>query len=300
MYAVTFYLSLPFLYFFSVLPFPVLYLFSDLLFPIIYYVAAYRKKVVFGNLRASFPEKTEKERRKIARKFYRHFTDLIFEILKMRTMSPRSLRKRIRYSNPELLQDLYDRGKGLIGMLAHYNNWEWTVAISDSPQHATAIYKPLHNKYFDRFMKKARERHGVELLTTRETPRRVLKDHMEGNLVGYGFISDQSPVWEETQYWARFMNQLTPVFMGAEKLAVRYGLPVIYYAMRKIRRGHYLIDLIPLSMDPSGTTEHEITDAFHRTLEGIIRENPEYWLWTHRRWKLSARKMAEMAEAGTE
>lgn len=294
MSAIIFYLSVPFLYMLSILPFPVLFLLSDMLFPLIYYIVAYRKKVVLGNLRSSFPGKSEQEIRAIARKFYRHFTDIIFEILKMRTISPRALRKRIRYSNPELLQDLYDRGKGLIGMLAHFNNWEWTVAISDGPHHAMAIYKPLNNKYFDRFMKRARERHGVELITTRETLRRVLKDHHEGNLVGYGFISDQSPVWEEIQYWTNFLNQLTPVFTGAEKLAVRTGLPVIYYAMRKIRRGHYIIDLIPLSEDPAGTKEYEITENFMRQMEGIIQDNPEYWLWTHRRWKLTRRKMTEL------
>jgi KDO2-lipid IV(A) lauroyltransferase len=297
MSALAFYLSIPFLYLFSILPFPVLYILSDLLFPLVYYVVSYRKQVVLENLRLSFPEKTEQERRAIARKFYKHFTDLIFEILKMRTISPGAMRKRIRYSNPELLQDLYDRGMGLIGMLAHYNNWEWTVAISDGPHHAMAVYKPLHNPYFDRFMKKARERHGVELITTRETPRRILKDHRKGNLVGFGFISDQSPVWEETQYWTSFMNQLTPVFTGAEKMAVRYGLPVVYYAMRKTGRGRYVIDLIPISLDPVSAGEHEITDKFHRTMEGIIRENPEFWLWTHRRWKLTPRKLAEMGNS---
>jgi len=143
-------------------------------------------------------------------------------------------------------------------------------------------------------MKKARERHGVELINTRETLRRVLKDHREGNLVGYGFISDQSPVWEETQFWTKFLNQLTPVFTGAEKLAVRTGLPVVYYSMRKLRRGHYIIDLIPLSLDPAGTRKNEITERFYQTMEGIIRENPEYWLWTHRRWKLTPRKLSEM------
>jgi KDO2-lipid IV(A) lauroyltransferase len=294
MSAIVFYLTVPFLYLLSILPFPVLYFLSDMLFPIIYYVVAYRKKVVLGNLRSSFPEKSEKEIHAIARKFYRHFTDVIFEILKMRTISTGALRRRMRYSNPELLQDLHDRGKGLIGMLAHYNNWEWTVAISDGPQQAKAIYKPLNNKYFDRFMKKTRERHGVELITTRETLRRILKDQREGRLVGYGFISDQSPVWEEIQYWTEFLNQLTPVFTGAEKMAVRTGLPAIYYAMRKIRRGYYTIDLIPISEEPENTREHEITDKFIRKLEGIIQENPEYWLWTHRRWKLTRRKMSEL------
>jgi KDO2-lipid IV(A) lauroyltransferase len=293
MSALVFYLSMPVLYLFSILPFPVLYLISDLLWPLIYYLVPYRKKIVLGNLRSAFPEKSEKERRVIARKFYRHFTDLIFEILKMRTIPPDALRKRIRYNNPEILQEIHDSGKAMIGLLAHYNNWEWTVAISDGPQYAMAVYKPLHNSYFDRFMKRARERHGVELITTRETPRRILQDFREGRLSGYGFISDQSPVWEETQYWVHFLNQLTPVFTGAEKMAVRYGLPVIYYSIRKTGRGHYAIDLIPLSLDPAGSGEHEITDSFHHTLEGVIRENPEFWLWTHRRWKLTPRKLAE-------
>lgn len=300
MSAIFFHLSLPFLYFFSILPFPALYLLSDLLFPLIYYVVAYRKKVVLENLRNAFPEKTEEEIRRIARKFYRHFTDTIFEILKMRTISRAGLRKRIRYSNPELLEDLYRQGKGLIGMLAHYNNWEWTVAISESgPQHAIAIYKPLNNRYFDRFMKRSREKHGVEMITMRETLRRVMKDHREGDRVGYGLISDQSPVWEEIQYWTPFLNQLTPFYTGAEKLALRTGLPVIYYSMRKIKRGRYIIDLIPLSLDHSGRKENEITELFIRTMEGIIRETPEYWLWTHRRWKLTPKKLAENGTADT-
>jgi KDO2-lipid IV(A) lauroyltransferase len=157
-----------------------------------------------------------------------------------------------------------------------------------------AVYKPLENKYFDRFMKHARERHGTELIPMRETLRRVLKDHREGILAGYGLISDQSPVWEETQYWSMFLNQLTNFFTGGEKLAVKTGLPVVFYHMRKIKRGHYIIDLIPLSENPGATGKNEITEKFIRTLEKVIREQPEFWLWTHRRWKLTPKKLAEM------
>ena len=295
MSAIIFYLSLPLIILVSILPFRLLFVLSDLLSPLIYYLAAYRKKVVMENLRKAFPEKSEEERQAIARKFYRHFTDVILEILKMRTVSPRVLRKRISYSNPEVLQDIYDRGKSVIGMSAHYNNWEWTSACGESgPHHSIVIYKPLHNKYFDRFMKKARERHGVEMLPMRDTLRRVLQDKREENLALYGLISDQSPVWEEVQYWTSFLNQLTPVFTGVEKLAVKTDMTVVYYSMRKIKRGRYIIDLIPLSDDPVSTEENEITEKFIRTMEDFIRKNPEYWLWTHRRWKLTPRKLAEM------
>ncbi len=295
MSAISFYLSLPFLIFFSVLPFRVLYILSDLLFPVIYYLVGYRKKVVFDNISNAFPEKTEEEVELLAKKFYRHFLDVVFEILKMRTISPKKLNKRIRYSNPELLEKYYAENKGVIGMSAHYNNWEWTSACSVwGPHQAVVIYKPLSNKYFDRYMKVSRERHGVKMVPMRETLRQVVKDQKEGNLVLYGLISDQSPVWEEVQYWSLLMNQHTAFITGAEKLAVKTGQPAVYFSMRKIKRGRYIIDLIPLSEDPANTSKNEITEKFVRTMEDLLRKNPEFWLWTHRRWKLTARKMAEM------
>jgi len=295
MAAISFYLAFPFLILLSILPFRVLYILSDMLFPVIYYLVAYRKKVVLDNLRNAFPEKSEQEIKSIARKFYRHFMDVVLEIFKMRTVSPRKLRNRIHYGNPELLQKYYDQNRGVMAMSAHYNNWEWTSACAEwGPHHPIVIYKPLNNKYFDRFVKKARERHGVEMVAMRETLRRVIKDQREGNLVLYGLISDQSPIWQETQYWTTFLNQHTAMLTGAEKLAVRTGLPVVYFSMRKIKRGHYIIDLIPLSEEHNNIGNNEITDKFVRVMEEKIRENPEYWLWTHRRWKHTPRKIAEM------
>ena len=180
-------------------------------------------------------------------------------------------------------------------MSAHYNNWEWTSGCAEwGPHHPIVIYKPLNNKYFDRFMKKTRERHGVEMVPMRDTLRRVIKDQQEGNLVLYGLISDQSPIWDETQYWTTFLNQHTAMITGAEKLAVRTGLPAVYFSMRKIKRGRYIIDLIPLSEEHTNIGKNEITEKFVRVMEEKIRENPEYWLWTHRRWKHTPRKLAEM------
>ncbi len=298
MAALSFYLFAPFLFLLSILPFRILFMLSDMLFPVVYYLIGYRKKIVMENLRNSFPEKTEKEIHAIAKKFYKHFIDVIFEILKMRTISPRALRQRISYSNPELLQKYFDQNKGVISLSAHFNNWEWTCGCSKwGPHQSVVIYKPLHNRHFDRFMKKTRERHGLEMIPMRETFRRVVLDQREGNLTLYGLIYDQSPIYEETQHWLNFLNQHTAVLTGAEKLAVKTGLPAVYYSMRKIKRGRYIIDLIPVSEDHSGKQKYEITEAFYRIMEEKIRENPEYWLWTHRRWKLTTRKLAEMKKS---
>jgi KDO2-lipid IV(A) lauroyltransferase len=289
-----FYLALPIILFISILPLRLLYIISDLMYPVVWYLLRYRKRIVLKNLRNSFPEKSEDEIRVIARKFYRHLTDISFEILKMRTISTESLMKRIRFSNPEVLQQYYDQGKGIVLMTIHYGNWEWTSVCGQYASHHTVvIYKPLNNRYFDQFMKRARERHGIELIPMRETLRRVIRDNREGNLAIYALISDQSPVWEEVQYWTTFLNQLTPVYTGAEKLAVRTKLPVVFYSMRKIRRGEYVIDFVPLCDNPSDTKEHEITERFISITEKKIRETPEYWLWTHRRWKLTPKKLAE-------
>jgi KDO2-lipid IV(A) lauroyltransferase len=148
-------------------------------------------------------------------------------------------------------------------------------------------------------MKISRERHGVEMITMRDTLKHVLMDQKEGRLVLYGLISDQSPVWEEIQYWSPFMNQLTAFYTGVEKLAIKTGLPVVYFSMRKIKRGRYIIDLIPLSESPSETGKNEITEKFNRTMEKAILARPEFWLWTHRRWKHTPRKLAEMEEGGS-
>jgi KDO2-lipid IV(A) lauroyltransferase len=266
-----------------------------MLFPVVYYLVGYRKKIVIENMRNAFPEKSAKEIELLAKKFYRHFTDIVFEILKMRTISPKKLKKRINYSNPELLEKYYSQHKGVIGMSAHFNNWEWTSGCAEwAPHHPVVIYKPLANKYFDRFMKISRERHGVEMVPMRETLRKVIQDQKEGNRVLYGLISDQSPIWEEVQYWSPLMNQDTAFLTGAEKLAVKTGHPAVYFSMRKIKRGRYIIDMIPLSEDPAKTAKYEITEKFVRTMESAILKNPEFWLWTHRRWKLTSRKLTEM------
>jgi KDO2-lipid IV(A) lauroyltransferase len=292
--AIVFYLTVPFLYLFSILPLRILYWLSDIFYPVTYYLVAYRKKIVLDNLRNSFPDMEESEIRKVARRFYRHFNDIIVEILKMVTISPARLEKRIKLSNPEVLSEYFKMGKSVLLVGAHFNNWEWSLRLCDaSPHLPVSIYKPLSNKYFDRFFGKVRQRQGAIMIPMRDTIRRILADRQEGKLAYYGFVSDQSTIWEETQYWTTFLNQLTPVHLGIEKMALKTGFPVVFVHIKKIRRGYYEVELVKLSEDANKLAEHEITEKHVRTLEANIRKNPEQWLWTHRRWKLTAKKMAE-------
>ena len=181
----------------ALLPLRILYLLSDLMFLLSYYIFSYRKRVVMRNLRNSFHDKTEDELKTLAKKFYRHFYDIILEMLKLIHITPEKLAKRIKLINPELLEDLYRKKKSVIAVIGHYNNWEWILGIDHSiPHHTLAIYKPLNNKYFNKYITKLRSRFGVELIPMRETLKTMLDYSKNGKLILTGFLADQSPVWE--------------------------------------------------------------------------------------------------------
>lgn len=266
-------------------PFWLVYLWADLFFLISYYLVGYRKKTVFRNLKNSFPEKSEKEIRQIAIGFYKHFSDLIFETMKSFQMTEPTLKKRIRYKNPEVLNDLYDQGKSVALLSGHYGNWEWTASLPKILKHQlNVIYRPIQDETFDAYMKKVRSRFGMTMIPARISLRTMLGFEKSGQLVATYYLTDQTAL-KDTEYWMTFLNQETPVFPGPEKVASRFKQAVVFMDIQKVSRGHYEVEFTKLFDDASQTTDYEITKSHVKFLEDIIRRKPEYWLWSHKRWK---------------
>lgn len=270
------------------LPLPVLYFLSDCLYPIVFYIIRYRKKVVFHNLRNAFPEKSENEIRNLAKRFYRNFCDILIETIKMFHFTEQELARHIKYANPEILDDFYNKGKSVIVVAAHYGNWEWLAGLrTHSPFHIIAVYKPLNSRIFDKIMKQLRTRFGVEVVPMANILKSLLQHAEQNHLTLSCFISDQSPVKKEIQYWTTFLNQHTPVYLGLEKIARKTNQAVVFLCPEKIRRGYYRVHITPITETPSSMTLYEITEQHVKILEEAIRKEPSLWLWSHRRWKHS-------------
>jgi len=280
-----YYIALPFIYGVALLPFPLLYLLSDVLYFSLYHLVGYRKEVVLTNLRNSFPEKQEVEIRSIAKKFYQWFCDLTLETIKTLTISPGAVRERVELVGADILRAYAARNQSIIIVLGHFGNWELGGArYSAEPgvPPLIVIYHPLENRYFDRLMTRMRTRHGTGLYTMRETSKAMMRD--KDRLTATAFIADQTPT-PERAYWTTFLNQETPVFQGTETLARKLGKPVVYLSITRPRRGYYRMTVEPLVENPVHTQVGEITEIHTKRLERDIRNYPDLWLWTHRRWK---------------
>lgn len=269
----------------SVLPFPVLYLLSNKLFFLFYYVFGYRKKIVLQNIRKSFPDKTEKEHIEICKKFYKHFCDIIVESLKTFTISEKEVLKRVVCNHPEVINKYFDKQGSVIISGGHFNNWELFAVAVDSliKPKAAGIYKPLSNKYFDTKMLSTRGRYGLIMVPTKEV-KHFFDAHINISTATI-FGADQSPSNPNNAYWMNFLNQDTGVTFGTEKFAKEYNYPVIYGRLNKVKRGYYSLDFLEVSDAPRETAYGEITEKVTLLLEKDIQAAPEYWLWTHRRWK---------------
>ncbi len=269
----------------SLLPFPLLYILSDGLYVLFYYMLGYRKKVVLQNIRNSFPDKTEKEHIEICKKFYKHFCDLVVESLKTFTISEKEVLKRVICINPEVIDKYFDQNRSVIIAGGHYNNWEiFAVAVDALIKHKTVgIYKPLSNKYFDDKMRSTRGKYGLEMISTKDV--KTFFDKHINVLTATIFGTDQSPSNPNNAYWMKFLNQDTGVLFGAEKFAKEYNYPVIYGRLNKLKRGHYSLDFTDVTDTPKETAHGEITEKITLLLEKDIQAIPQYWLWTHRRWK---------------
>lgn len=281
-----YFITLPFIYLLSVLPFKLLYLKSDYLFFWLYHIIGYRKKVVRENLKKSFPQKSEKERKQIEIAFYHHLCDLILESLKAYTISEKELRKRCRIINPEIMEQYASKGQSICIAMGHYGNWEWAGqrVSMDTKFKLLVLYRKIKNEYFDRFMQRLRSRFGAMPVEMRETIRVLLEYQKKAQVTATVFIADQTPP-PENAFWLNFLNQNTPVFKGTEKIATKYNMPVLFGQVNKVKRGFYEIELSVLCENPSKLSEMELTQLHTKKLEEYIYKKPEYWLWSHRRWK---------------
>jgi KDO2-lipid IV(A) lauroyltransferase len=269
----------------SLLPFPLLYLLSDFLFFIFYSLLGYRKKIVVGNISNSFPEKSKQEINEITQLFYRHFCDVIVESLKSFTISDAQISKRMILKNPELLNNYYDNKQSVILAGGHYNNWEWiAVALDKQMKHQSiAIYKTLSNKFFDEKMRSTRGKFGLLMVSTKLVAETFSK--FKNELTATIFAIDQSPSNPKKCYWMNFLNQDTPVLFGTEKFAKDYNQPVLFGTITKVKRGFYQIEFQTVTDHPTNTEHGFITEKTTKLLEAEIIKAPQYWLWTHRRWK---------------
>jgi KDO2-lipid IV(A) lauroyltransferase len=270
------------------LPDRILYMCADGLYLFTYYVACYRKKVVFLNLSRAFPEYPPQEIRHIARKYYHHLCDLLLESAVSLFYNKKKALRKMTYRNPELLDALYKKGRQVIGVTAHYGNWEYLSTIGLlTGYRIIAAYKPLKNKYFDRFILRSRKKFGATLVPMERIARTLMEFRREKKLAMAIFLSDQRPLRSHIQYWTDFMGIDTPLYLGAEKLSRKLDAAVIFLKIRKVRRGHYEVEYETVCEDPSSMEPYRITETHLLILEDLIRERPELWLWSHRRWKYS-------------
>ena len=262
------------------------YLVSDLFFFVAYYLIRYRRAVVTTNLANSFPDKSKKERERIAKKFYSHFCDTIFETLYFDWSSGNEMKKRVVYLNPELLNHYLDEGRQVLAFFGHYNNWEWFCNLGLYTDHRLyAVYKKLKNPSFERFYCNLRNRFGAIPLERADTFKQLYDDHRQGIPSMSAFLFDQTPRIYEIKHWITFLNQDTPVVLGAEKIAQKLDAVVLFLYSRKVKRGFYETEFRLVTDKAKTLPQYEITDTCNALLEQQIVEQPENWLWSHKRWK---------------
>ncbi|TGV01028.1 lysophospholipid acyltransferase family protein [Flavivirga rizhaonensis] len=276
----------PFLWSISRLPFKLLYLVSDGLYILLYHIVGYRKKVVSNNLKLVFPNKADKEIATIRKKFYKHLCDMFLEMAKTMSISDKELKKRFKITNPEEFKRLESLNKSIILIFGHYASWEWSIVLQNYINFkGLAVYKKLANPHFDKLIRDIRSKFNTTLISTKEIINIINQNESEGIKSITGFLSDQSPKLTKEVYWSKFMGINTPCFTGAERLAKKLDLSTAYLKVNKVKRGFYEAEIITLAEDSNKYKNYELTDMFLKEVEKQIHEAPEYYFWTHKRWK---------------
>jgi len=272
----------------SRLPIFILYFLSDLSYFVLYYLVKYRRIVVYNNLKNSFPDKNETEIRDIEKDFYRHFCDIMFEIIKILTIGKKELQNRFLVKNPGLIQKLYDKKRSITLYTSHQGNWELLAFLPVFiPYQVIALYQPQSSKYFDELMKTIRERFGVICVESSKGYKTILEINARNILTMNYIIGDQSPSGSSTKHWVHFLNQDTAFLIGADRIAKKSNHVVIFPSFRKIKRGYYELEFKVIEEEPLLINSQEIIDKYAALLESTIHVSPEMWLWSHKRWKQS-------------
>jgi KDO2-lipid IV(A) lauroyltransferase len=286
MQLVVFILVYPLIWFISILPFRILYVFSDMVYVLVYHVIGYRKKVVRKNIAMALPHLSEKERLNIEKKSYHHLCDMFLEMMKTMTISEKEMNKRFVFTNLELYTALEKKQKSIAVMIAHYATYEWVISMNRKIEfEGFAIYKKVNNKYFDKLVRNIRSKFKATLITTSQTIPVIKENESLGHRGVYGFASDQSPQESKAFHWQKFMGIETPVYTGAEMLVKRFDMNVIFLRVKKVKRGYYEATFELMFDNPKAIPDYQISDEFLRRVEKQIYEAPEYYLWTHKRWK---------------
>jgi len=272
---------------FRLIPFPVLYIISDIFAFVLQHVVGYRRKVMDDNLALAFPEKTEDERRRIRSKAYRNITDIILETLKGFTMSIEATICRWKVLNPEVPNKYLEKGQSIMLGGSHVNSWEWMAIAIPPALKGTMVtaFKPVKNLFLDEYYTAKRAKSGMVMVNMNETypAMRKLKDET----CCFILLSDQSPSSRKSAHWVDFFGIDTAFLPGLDFLARRFQYPAVYYEVKRVRRGYYEVMFTDICSDTSKISEGDITRAYADMLEKTIRQQPENWLWSHKRWKMN-------------
>lgn len=271
----------------SILPFRLFYILSDGVYLLLYYVIGYRRKVVINNLKLVFPEKSDADIKLISKQFYKHMCDMFLEMIKSISISKAQLNKRFIIKNPEELQRLETQNKSVVVMYGHYASYEWSYVVENHINFkGFGIYKKIKNPHFDKLVRRIRGKYNTTLIPTKEAITTITENEANQLKGVIAFLSDQSPkMVRKNHHWTTFLGIEAPCFTGAEMLAKKLDLAVTYLKIEKVKRGHYEAEFIPLADQAQEYKDYEITEKFTRELEAQIYKAPQYYLWTHKRWK---------------
>ena len=282
----------PILWLISILPFKIIYILSDVIYILIYYIFGYRKKIVLNNLELAFPKKSKKDLLSIRKQFYKHFCDMMLEAVKSITISKSAMQKRYVFTNIEEIHKLEKENRSVIGFMGHYASWEWVFILQTHVNHkGYAVYKRLSNKYFDGLVKRIRAKYNSYLITTKETFPTLIRATKNNELTFNGFVFDQSPKSHKAIHWQDFMGKNVPVHVGAEVLAKRLDMATLFIKVKKIKRGYYKAEFTDIIRNTKDYSDFNITDIYLQRVEEQINEAPEYYFWTHKRFKHAGKNL---------